>query len=157
IQAVADADQMSKNKCGTIDPFVLNGGLNLFYNLTKAPMSNNALRQGIARAINFDDYSKVVTLGLIPPTHSVFRPASPCYDPTILQPAYDPTKAQQFFDQAATELGTNTIEIPMSAFPSPNYQASALYIQGILNKFNHIHVSVTTVATSPHVTECQQR
>jgi peptide/nickel transport system substrate-binding protein len=157
IQAVSDADSMQKQNCGTIQPFVLNGGLNMFYNLTKPPTNNLKLRQGIAQAINFDDYSKIVTLGIIPPTHSVFRPDSPFYDPNILQPAYNPTQAQALFDQAAAELGVSTIEIPIATFPSPNYQASALYIQAALNKYNHIHLTLSTVATSVHVTECQQR
>src|SRR4051812_731202 len=157
IQAVGTADSMQKDNCAAIEPFVLNGGLNMFYNLTKPPMNNLKLRQGIAKAIDFNDYSKVVTLGLIPPTRSVFRPDSPFYDPNILQPAYDPTGAQQLFDQAAQELGTNTIEIPIATFPSPNYQASAQYIMGKLSTYNHLHFSFSTVATAQHVTECQQK
>jgi peptide/nickel transport system substrate-binding protein len=157
IQSVGAADQVSKQNCGTIEPFVLNGGINMFYNTTTAPMNNLHLRQGIAKAINFDDYSKVVDLGLIPATHSVFRPDSPFYDPNILQPSYDPAAAQALFDQASQELGQSTINIPMGAFPSPNYANSASYIQATLNKFNHIKVNITTVATSAHVTECTSR
>jgi peptide/nickel transport system substrate-binding protein len=157
IQSVGAADTVSKQNCGTVEPFVLNGGINMFYNTTKAPMSNLKLRQGIAKAINFDEYSKVVTLGIIPPNRSVFRPDSPFYDANILQPAYDPAGAQALFDQAAQELGVSTINIPMSAFPSPNYANSAAYIQGVLNKYKGIKIDITTVATSAHVTECQQR
>jgi peptide/nickel transport system substrate-binding protein len=157
IQSVQDADRMQKQNCGKIEPFVLNGGLNMFYNLTKPPMNNLALRQGIAMAINFDEYSKVVDLGLVPPTHSVFRPDSPFYDPNILQPAYNPTKAQQLFDQAAKELGTDTIDIPIATFPSPNYQASAQFIQAALNRYKHLNLTFSTVATAQHVTECQQK
>jgi peptide/nickel transport system substrate-binding protein len=157
IQAVTNADSMQKQNCAAIEPFVLNGGLNMFYNLTKPPMNNLHLRQGIARAIDFNEYSKVVDLGLIPPTRSVFRPDSPFYDPNILQPAYDPTAAQQLFDQASQELGQDPIEIPIATFPSPNYQASAQYIMGALSKFKHLHFTFSTVATSAHVTECQQK
>src|SRR6185436_17954587 len=141
IQAVSNADSMQKDNCGAIEPFVLNGGLNMFYNVTKPPMNNLKLRQGIAKAIDFNDYSKVVTLGLIPPTRSAFRPDSPFYDANILQPAFDPAGAQQLFDQASQELGQDPIEIPISTFPSPNYQASAQYLMGKLSTYKHLKFS----------------
>jgi peptide/nickel transport system substrate-binding protein len=157
IGAVGNADQMSKTNCGQVIPYGTNGGLVLFYNITKPPMNNLHLRQAIAKAINFDDYSKVVDLGQIPPTHSAFRTDSPFYDPSVVQPAFDAAGAQSLFDQAAQELGVSTINIPMGAFSVTAYANSASYIQAAINKYNHVHIDLQTIGTSQHVTECTTR
>jgi dipeptide transport system substrate-binding protein len=129
----------------------------MFYNTTKAPMSNLKLRQGIAKAINFDEYSKVVNLGLIPPMRSIFRTDSPFYDANTLQPAYDPTAAQALFDQAAAELGTDVITIPLETLDPRSYQTSAQYIQGALNKYKHINVTYSATSPATHLSTCNQR
>src|SRR5207344_283102 len=132
--------QLQKQGCGVSNPFVLNGGIVLYFNTAKPPMNDVRLRQAIAMAIDPKDYSKVVTGGLIAPMFSIFRTDSPFYDPTTLQPAYDPVKAQQLFDQVSAANGGGTINIQMGNFPVVNFQNTGQYLQSKLNAYNHVHV-----------------
>jgi peptide/nickel transport system substrate-binding protein len=157
IGAVTNADSVNKKKCGAINPLVLNGGTDLFFNTTKAPMNNAKLRMGIAKAIDPDAYSATVTNGLIASTKSMFRPDSPFYDAGILQPSFDKAAAQTLFDQAAAELGTDTINIPMTTFQVLNYQNTSQYVAAVLNQFKHIKVDLITEASAAHITNCGNR
>jgi peptide/nickel transport system substrate-binding protein len=157
VGSVLNADQMQKQNCGTINPLVLNGGTVLFFNTTKPPMNDPVLRKAIGEALDPVDYSKVVTNNLIAPTKSIFRPDSPFNDPNILQPAFNSSDAQKLFDQAAATAGVGTINIPMGTFPVTNYQATAQYVQGKINSYNHVHIDLTTEASAAHITNCTQR
>src|SRR4051794_16445237 len=57
VAAVLNADTVQKQGCGTINPSILNGGIVLYFNTTKAPMNDARLRQAVAMAIDVNDYS----------------------------------------------------------------------------------------------------
>ena len=154
IGAVSNADNLQKQGCGVSNPFVLNGGVVLYFNTKKPPMNDIRLRQAVAMALDPKDYSKIVTSGLIAPMFSIFRTDSPFYDPTVLQLPYDPVKAQQLFDQVSADNGGGTINIQMGNFPVVNFQTSGQYLQAKLNSYNHVHVDLTTESSPQHVTTC---
>jgi peptide/nickel transport system substrate-binding protein len=156
ITVLSNADQIRKQNCGTMIPSVLNGGIVLYFNTTKAPMNDARLRKAVAMAIDVNDYSKVVDGGLIPPMKSVFDPSSPFYDQGIQQQPFNPTQAQALFDQVAADNGGN-VSIPMSTYALVNYQTTAQYIQAVLQKYNHVKVDLVSEAPPAHVTSCQTR
>jgi peptide/nickel transport system substrate-binding protein len=156
IQALSFADQSEKQSCGTLRPLALNGGLPIDFNLTKAPTNDIRLRQAVAMAIDLNDYSKTVNLGLIPPATSPFRSDSPFYDPSSVQPTYDPAKAQQLFDAVAAANG-GTVKLPILTLPLTEFQQAAQYIQGVLNKYKNVQATVVTKATAAFVQDMTTR
>ena len=157
VGAVSNADQTNNRKCGTIVPQSLNGGTDLFFNETKEPMNNAALRKAISMAIDPEDYSKVVTSGLINPARSMFRPDSPFYDASIVQGPFNKAQAQALFTQASQELKQDPVQITATTFPVLNYQNTALYLQSKVNEFQHVKITVVTEAGAAHITNCAQR
>src|SRR4051812_18263091 len=153
VGGAASADQLQKQNCGVNHPIALNGGFMMAFNTTKAPMNDPRLRQAIAMAIDQNDYSKIVTNGIVPPMLSMFRPDSPFYDAKALLPAYDPVKAQQLFDQVAADNG-GTVKISFSTYNVTPIVNSATYIQAKLNGYKNVKVDFTPEATSGHTTAC---
>jgi peptide/nickel transport system substrate-binding protein len=129
-------------------PQVINGGMLLYLNTRKAPFNDLRARQAVAMAIDLKDYAKVVNNGKFQPLDSIFRPDSPFYDPNILQLGYNPTKAQQLFDDLAAEK--KPVEFTLASFSAINYFTSAQYIQGVLNKYRNVKVSVQQDAGTAH-------
>jgi peptide/nickel transport system substrate-binding protein len=151
VGSVLNADALDKRKCGTMNAMILNGGTNLMMNTRIKPFNDIRLRQAVSMAFDMDDYSKVVTAGLIPPTRSIFRKDSPFYDPNILQNAYDPVKAQQLFDAVAKDNG-GTISWTMTTFPVDSYKTPAEYFQAKLNAYKNVHVDLSVESGSVHQT-----
>jgi peptide/nickel transport system substrate-binding protein len=156
VTVLSNADQTQKKNCGAMQPSVLNGGIVLYFNTTKAPMNDPRLRQAVAYALNMKDYAAVVDQGLIPPMTSVFDKGSPFFDPNISQLQFDQTKAQQLFDAVAADNG-GTVNIPLSTFALVNYQTTAQYVVATLNKFKGVKVTQTDEAAPAHVTSCATR
>jgi peptide/nickel transport system substrate-binding protein len=156
IQATNFADQEQKQNCGTLMPLVINGGFPIDFNMTKAPANDLRLRQAVAMAIDPKDYTNTVNLGLIPFATSPFRPDSQFYDPTAVQPTYDPVKAQQLFDAVAAANG-GTVELPILTVAVADFQLNAQYLQGVLNKYNHVHATIVTEGTAAYVQDVTTR
>jgi peptide/nickel transport system substrate-binding protein len=107
-------------------------------------------------AIDLKDYVKIIDDNAVDPLDSAFRHESPFYDPSILQLGYDPVKAQQLFDQLAADTG-GPLKFTMSTFPANNFQLAAQYIQGVLNKYRNVQMSVATESSQAHQTSCNTR
>jgi peptide/nickel transport system substrate-binding protein len=151
LAAVSFADQSQKQSCGTLLPLALNGGFPIDFNMGKSPTNDLRTRQAVAMAIDPNDYSKTVNLGLIPFASSPFRSDSPFFDSSSVQPSYDATKAQQLFDAVAAANG-GTVELPILTIAgNVDYQANANYLAGVLNKFNHVHASVVSKGLSAFI------
>ena len=155
VGSAQNADRTMKSNIGTPYPMILNGGINIYFNTKKLPFSDVRARQAFAQAIDFNDYNKVVDNGLVEPIDSIFRHDSPFYDPTILQSVYNQAKAQQLFDQFAADHGP--LNFTMTLSTSQNYQLSAQYLQGVLNKYNNVKMSLLTESSSLHLTNCAAR
>jgi peptide/nickel transport system substrate-binding protein len=155
ISTAQDAQQ-TQNDGSVPYSVALNGGSVLNFNNTKPPFDDIRARQAVAMAIDPKAYTKVVNNNGIEPVDSVFRHNSPFFDPSIVQVGYDPTKAQQLFDQVAAANG-GTVKFTISTFPATNYQTAAQYIQGILNGFKGVQVSVVTESSQAHQTSCNTR
>jgi peptide/nickel transport system substrate-binding protein len=152
VGAAQNADKTIKDGTGVPHPMILNGGINIYFNTTALPFSDLRARQAFATAIDFTDYSKVVDNGLVEPIDSIFRHDSPFYDPTIKQSTFDKVKAQQLFDAYAKDNGP--LNFTMIISPSPNYQLSAQYLQGVLNKYNNVKMNLQTVASATQIATC---
>jgi peptide/nickel transport system substrate-binding protein len=150
-------DAVQTQKDGAVSYSVaLNGGEVLNFNTTKAPFNDIRARQAVAMAIDPKDYVNVIDAGAVDPQDSAFRHQSPFFDPSILQLPYDPTKAQQLFDQLAADHG-GPLKFTMSTFPANNFQLAAQYIQGTLNKFRNVQMSIATESSQAHQTSCNTR
>jgi peptide/nickel transport system substrate-binding protein len=147
-----NADAASK-KGGIPVPIVLNGGLNMYFNTRQAPFNDIRVRQAVAMGIDRADYAKVLYGGLIEPLDSIFRHDSPFYDPTITELPYDPVKAQQLFDQVTADTG-KPIEFTLSTFTATNYATAAQYVQGVLNKYRNVKVSIVQESGAVHNRNC---
>lgn len=149
--SVQKSDETIKRNCGAVKPFILNGGSVLYMNVKTKPFNDSRLREAVTRAIDMDDYSKVVDNGLIAPNRSMFRTDSPFYDPNILQNAYDPVKAQQLFDAVAKDNG-GTIEWTMTTFAGlPQYATPSEYFAGKFNTYKNVKVTLQPEAAATHL------
>jgi peptide/nickel transport system substrate-binding protein len=154
VSSPTSADSVQKQSCGTIYPYVANGGTVLYFNTKKPPMNDARLRQAIAMAIDINDYAKVVNGGILEPMRSVFRTDSPFYDQNILQLAYNPTKAQQLFDQVSAANGGGTINIQLGTFTAAIYQNTAQYYQSKLSAYKNVKVEIYSESSPTHVSTC---
>lgn len=107
-------------------------------------------------AIDRVDYAKVVTNGLIEPLDSIFRHDSPFFETGLVQPTYNSTQAQALFDQLAADTG-GPLSFNLTTFPVQNYLTSAEYVQGILNKYRNVKVTITPEPATQHITNLNQR
>jgi peptide/nickel transport system substrate-binding protein len=148
-----NADRVTKANAGVTYTQIQNGGLNIYFQTRRGPFADIRARQAVAMAIDRVDYAKVVNGGLQEPLDSIFRHDSPFFDPSVVQLGYDPVKAQQIFDQLATETG-GPLKATITAFPAQNYATSAQYVQGTLNKFRNVNISIVTEASTLHNTNC---
>jgi peptide/nickel transport system substrate-binding protein len=149
------ANQLTKAGA-TPYPGILNGGTLIYFNTTKPPFSDIRARQAVTLAIDRADYAKVIDAGAIDVMDSIFRKNSPFYDTSILQPAYDATKAQQLFDQIAADTG-GPLTFTLYTFNVGNYVPGSQYIQGVLNKFRNVKVSVEADAVAQLITRVNTR
>jgi peptide/nickel transport system substrate-binding protein len=152
----ANAERTQKDNCGVAQPLVLNGGINILFNMSKAPMTDARLRQAIAMAIDRADLSKVTTNGVIPPLQSIFRTDSPFYDPSLVQMQYNKTQAQTLFDQVAADNG-GTVNIPIQSFGTGAYGAVGQYVQAVLGGYKNVKADLTINSTGAQVTTCTSR
>jgi ABC-type transport system substrate-binding protein len=127
----------------------------MFFNVRKAPFTDVRVRQAIVMALDRADMAKTLDNNVLTPMNSVFRDASPFFDASISQLPYDPTKAQQLFDQVAADTG-GPISFEITAFNTGIYVPASQYIQGKLNSFHNVKVSVTLEASATHQTRVTQ-
>jgi peptide/nickel transport system substrate-binding protein len=155
--AVADtpqtASQLAKTPSTLTDQLVLNGGVAMFFNTTKAPFNDVRARQAVATAIDLTDYSKSVDGGLVDPADSIFRHDSPFFDPSLTQTSFNATKAQQLFDQLAADHG-GPLNFTITASSAQLQTAAAQYVQAALNKFSNVKVTVQSEAPAQHAASC---
>jgi peptide/nickel transport system substrate-binding protein len=148
ITAVTDVDSaQASNRDAVANISTLNGGLGMWFNMRKAPFNDLRTRQAIAMAVDRSDFSKVVDQGKTPVMDSIFAKTSPFYDASITQIGFDSAKAQTLFNQIAADNGgplTFTLNTPNTSI----YPTAAQYIQGILNKYNNVKVSVNALNTA---------
>jgi peptide/nickel transport system substrate-binding protein len=152
VGVAANAANAVKSNIGTNNPMVLNGGIIIYFNTKKLPFSDVRARQAFAMAIDFTDYNKVVDSGLLEPIDSVFRHDSPFYDPATIYPPYNQAKAQQLFNAYAADHGP--LNFTMTYAPSQIYVLSTGYLQGVLNKYSNVNMSLKTEASALHVANC---
>jgi peptide/nickel transport system substrate-binding protein len=156
VASVPNAAGLSGNANAVPNPSVLNGGIIIDFNTTKAPFNDIRARQAIAYAIDPKDYVKVVDGGAIDSLDSPFRHDSPFYDANILQLPYNPTKAQQLFDAVAADNG-GTLSFSLSTFNVQNYMTAALYVQGILGGYKNVKVTLVSEQGSGHIANINNR
>jgi peptide/nickel transport system substrate-binding protein len=93
----------------------------------------------------------------VPAINSIFSENSPFYDASITQYPYDPVKAQQLFDAVAADNGGQPVSFEISGFAVQTQQTQAEYMQGVLNKFKNVKVTVQTYAISAGITKLTTR
>ena len=155
--SVGNADRTQRDKCGTINALVLNGGINLLFNMTKPPMDNAKLRQAIVLGLDMTDLSQVTTGGVIPALKSIFRDSSPFFDAGILQQTFNKTQAQALIDQVYAANGNNDITIPIASFGSGAYGLAGQYVASRLGQYNHLKVPLQVETTGQHIATCTSR
>jgi peptide/nickel transport system substrate-binding protein len=79
------------------------GGLNITFNMDKAPFNDVRARQAIAMAFDTRDLTAAVYKDPSQGVTSIFEKASPFYDKSLTQIKPNHKKAQELFDQLAAE------------------------------------------------------
>jgi peptide/nickel transport system substrate-binding protein len=152
---VTSADEL--NKKGAVPTSIAsNGGFNLIFNMTKPPFSDIRLRQAVVLGFDRNDYDRVINNNVVPPTNSMFAPTSPFHDPNIQQPAFNPTQAQALFNQLAAENG-GPLQLTLDTYNLASTQLQAQYIQGALQKFQNVKVTIDAANTAVQTARLNQR
>jgi peptide/nickel transport system substrate-binding protein len=119
------------------------GGLDVFFNVSKAPFTDVRARQAVAQALDLDQLNKTAFSGFNTVTKSAIRAPSPYADPTINQLPYNPTQAQTLFNQVAADTGKPLdITITYSTTIGPLAEA----VQGQLLQYQNVKVAVAGFA-----------
>jgi peptide/nickel transport system substrate-binding protein len=142
---VATSKSSAEGSNAVANALITNGGTNAFFNTTKAPFSDQRVREAVVRAIDRAQYAKVINQNAAPPIDSVFAESSPFYDASLKQFPYDPTKAQQLFTQVAQETG-GPVTFEISGFAVQTQMVQSEYMQGVLRDFKDVKVTVQTYA-----------
>ncbi len=96
-------------------------------NCLAKPFSDPNVRLAAAKAINRNQYARVIDEGVLPVSNGLFVPGSPYYSPTKY-PAYNPSQAAKLVKQAAKTNG-GPISFSYGSTNSPAAIRSAQYLQ----------------------------
>jgi peptide/nickel transport system substrate-binding protein len=96
-------------------------------NCLAKPFSDPNVRLAAAKAINRNQYAKVIDQGVLPVSNGLFVPGSPYYSPTKY-PAYNPSQAAKLVKQAAKTNG-GPISFSYGSTNSPAAIRAAQYLQ----------------------------
>jgi peptide/nickel transport system substrate-binding protein len=140
---VPSSQKAASSAGATPNLLVTNGGTNAYFNTTTAPFKDPRAREAVVRAIDRDQYNKVINDGATPSLHSIFSEQSPFYDASLTQYSYDPVRAQQLFDAVAADTG-GPVTFEISGFAVQTQQTQAEYMQGLLRNFRNVKVTVQT-------------
>ena len=144
------ADELTKS--GAVPTVIsANGGINLYFNLRKAPFNDVRARQAFIMGIDRAAYTKTLNNNLVPPLDSAFREQSPFYDSSIMQYPYDPAKAQSLFNDVATDTG-GPVKFTIYSYNTTQYQTIAEYFQGVLRAFKNVDVDVQVFSVPAQTT-----
>jgi peptide/nickel transport system substrate-binding protein len=96
-------------------------------NCLAKPFSDPNVRLAAAKAINRNQYAKVIDEGVLPVSNGLFVPGSPYFSPTKY-PAYNPSQAAKLVKQAAKTNG-GPISFSYGSTNSPAAIRAAQYLQ----------------------------
>ncbi len=110
----------------------------IMLNMESPPLNDPRVRQAMAMAINRDEVSRIVDIGVNPPSNGPFVPGTPYYvDPG--HPAYDPAKARALV--AAVEHDTGKpVEVVVGSTPPASTVRSAEFLQ---NQLQAVGIKIT--------------
>jgi oligopeptide transport system substrate-binding protein len=93
----------------------------LFFDNTKPPFNNVAVRQAFAYATNRDELVRDVFKGTVQPAPTIIPPGMPGYQPNYAGLSYDRTKAKQLLQSAYPDVS----KVPSITFSYPSSQVSS--------------------------------
>jgi peptide/nickel transport system substrate-binding protein len=114
------------------------------------------VRKALQLAIDIDQLNKLVDNGVGEVPHSYFPQNFPYSDPSIVFPGPDLTQAQQLIDQYVAQNGGKDIQLEFITSTSPRNQNYYQAIQQMVQKLNHVKMSLKVLDAGAQLTALTQ-
>ena len=117
-------------------------------NLAVAPFNNPTVRLAMAKAISSPAYSRIIDIGVNPPSTGLFSPGTPYYSKTGY-PTYDPAGAKKLVQQVQQQSG-KPISFTLGTTNSPSAIRGQTYLAQQFKQVGMV-VSTTVVEQNDYI------
>ena len=117
-------------------------------NLAVAPFNNPTVRLAMAKAISSPAYSRIIDIGVNPPSTGLFSPGTPYYSKTGF-PTYDPAGAKKLVQQVQQQSG-KPISFTLGTTNSPSAIRGQTYLAQQFKQVGMV-VSTTVVEQNDYI------